>query len=85
MLTVHFVGKEIPSIEEQELRTKSLYDWLGVFKEEAESTGMTFIINCPPLENEKEITFSLNNGEPTFDFVYRFNHYKETGEYIQPK
>ncbi len=85
MLTVHFVGKDVPSIKEQEEKIKGLYEWLGVFKDEAESTGMTFVFNCPPLNDQKEITFSLNNGEPTLDFVNRLKHYKETGEYILPK
>lgn len=84
MLTVHFVGKDAPPIEGQEEKIKGLYEWLGIFKEEADAYEMVFIFYCPPSEGEKEISFSFKNGNSTHDFVRRFNHYKETGEYIQP-
>ena len=85
MITIDFIGSEIPSLQEQDEKRKNLLDWLGVFKDEADKFEMTFLFNCPPINKDEEVTFTYNNGEPTFDFVRRFNHYYKTGEYIPPQ
>jgi hypothetical protein len=84
MITLEYCGNKLPYPEEwEEIKTKFLKD-LGPFKEELEDAGITFLFHFPLEDYELPVTFNFTDGRPTFDYIYRSNHYAKTGEYLPP-
>lgn len=77
MITFHFVGTQIPPIEEQEIIKKDFLERYEPFKKEMEERNMILYFNCPLKGEMGDISFSFGDEGATIDFVSRVNQYWE--------